>query len=558
MTSDSKPATFVRSATGLVRSSSWVDMMFLNLVSFGGFWSIIYAFTYAPLYGGDPAVSLLLTAPGILALLGVYFIFNTSMPRSGGDYVYISRVLNPALGLAANFVGWAIFLWFWIGDAASVFSSQGLSQILSVFHALTGSSSAGSLSAWFPVPINNFIVGTIAIVGFTLLVIMSSRAYYRIQNILMAIAVIGIAITAILLISAVANPSSFVNSFNSYATHVNAGLSPNAYDNISAAGAAVAPTHSPTNLGANLLLVPLWFTVLFWVFSSNYLGGELKNASKTAGKALFASFGIVFASTIVILEAAYYGLGFNFMVGIDYIYYGYSPNTLGATPNLALIAGILSNNSLLVIFLGIGIVSGFLLVAPWAMTIMSRILFAYSFDRVVPVSLADVSSRFSTPVKAILVASIGGEIMLVFLSGIFGGTTSSAAFALYSYASIGDIGITFVIVSIAAILYPYRKKDLYNTTASVKRKIAGVPMITWLGLLALIYSVATVVWYTYDQTFYFFGCPAGGVVACDYNPFLIVLSVLFVATIGYYYVLRSYRGRQGVPIDAVFSEIPPE
>jgi basic amino acid/polyamine antiporter, APA family len=532
--------------------------MFLNLVSFGSFWSIIYAVTYAPLYGGDPAVSLLLTAPGILALLGVYYIFNTSMPRSGGDYVYVSRILNPAVGLAANFVGWAIFLWFWIGDAASVFSSEGLSQILSVYHGLSGATWAGSLASWFPVPINNFALGTFVIVIFALLVIGSRGVYYRMQNILMSVAVIGIAITAILLVYSVFDPSSFVNSFNSYANHVGAGLTPNAYDNISAAGAAVALPHSPSNLSASLLLVPLWFTVLFWVFSSNYLGGELKNASHTAGKAMFTAFGISFASTLIILEAAYYGLGYNFLAGIDYIYYGYLPNTLGATPNLGLIVGILSNNSLIVIFLGVGIVSGFLLVAPWGMTIMSRILFSYSFDRLVPSSLADVNSRFSTPVKAILVAAIGGEIMLVFLSGILGGTTSSTALALYSYAAIGDIGITFTIVGITAIIFPYRKKQLYETASSVKRKIAGVPVITWLGLITLVYSVATVVWYTYDQNFYFFGCPAGGVVACDYNDFLILLAVLFIATVAYYFGVSAYRKRRGFIMAGAFAEIPPE
>src|SRR5712692_8698913 len=98
----------------------WLDLLFLNVVSFGGAWSIIYALTYAPYYGGDPAFSLLLTAPGILALLG-------------SDYVFMSRILHPAVGLAANFIGYSIFLWFWIGDAATVFSTQGLAQTFSVF-----------------------------------------------------------------------------------------------------------------------------------------------------------------------------------------------------------------------------------------------------------------------------------------------------------------------------------------------------------------------------------------------------------------------------------------
>ncbi len=89
--------------------SAW-DMLFLNVVSFGGAWSIIYALEYVPTYGGNPLVALLLTAPGILALLGVYYIFQVSMPRSGGDYIFMGRVLHPALALAANFAGYAFFL----------------------------------------------------------------------------------------------------------------------------------------------------------------------------------------------------------------------------------------------------------------------------------------------------------------------------------------------------------------------------------------------------------------------------------------------------------------
>jgi APA family basic amino acid/polyamine antiporter len=564
------PSFFARNATGLVRSMNWVDLMFLNVVSFGGAWSIIYAVTYAPYYGGDPAVSLLLTAPGILALLGVYYIFNVSMPRSGGDYVYSSRVLHPAIGFAANFVGYTIFLWFWIGDAASLFSSQGLSQTLNVYGGLTGQGWASTLSTWVAQPWNNFTLGTIAIFGFAAIVIVSTRLYFWIQNIFMTLAVLSLAAIAILLVGSLANPSAFVSSFNKYAA--TSGLTPNPYANITASGASFAPASgvSPTNISAAILLVPLWFTVLFWVFVSNYLGGETKQVKTTAKRALFGGFAIIFVATIVIFEVLYYSLGpqsYNFVLGLDNIYYGYAPSTLGVIPNLSLIVAILANNPYVVLFLAVGIVSGFILVAPQCMILMSRILFSYSFDRLVPSSIADVNSRFATPVKAILVAAVGGEVMLVFLSNILskGSTagnsaqgTAFTALSLYTYAGLATIGLTFVFVSLSAIFFPWRRKDLYEQTSAVKRKIAGVPVITWLGIVALVYSLTTIVWYSYDYKFYTFGCPAGLAAGCDYNYFLIFLPIAFFVAIGYYFGVSAYRSRKGMPFGKVFAEIPPE
>jgi len=551
---------------------NWLDLLFLNVVSFGGAWSIIYALTYAPYYGGDPAFSLLLTSPGILALLGIYYIFNTSMPRSGGDYVFTSRILHPAIGLAANFIGYTIFLWFWIGDAATVFSTSGLAQTFSVFGSLTGASWATGAAAWLTPPasgfaVNNFLVGTLFIIFFSLVVLFRTRLYFWIQNVFMSIAVVGLAIIAILLLVAAANPSIFITNFNNYAHNVNStfaaasssGLHAFNYVNTTAQSVFPPGDTSLSNIGNNLLLVPLWFTVLFWVYVSNYLGGETKTARSTVKRALFGSFAIVFVSTLVILETAYKALGVGFITGADNIYYGYLANPLGAPPNLTLLASVLTGNAILTLFLGIGIVAGFILVAPQCMTLMSRILFSYSFDRVAPKGLADVSDRFHTPVKAILVAAIGGEIMLAVLTGALGGTTSSTAFALYIYAGLATISLTFTFVAISAIIFPYRRKELYEVASTVKRKIAGIPLVSWLGIIALVYIWYTVAeYFVLNQTFYTFGCPSGGAVGCDFNYFVGYLFVAFLAAIGFYFVIRWYRSRSGIPFDMTFKEIPPE
>jgi APA family basic amino acid/polyamine antiporter len=558
----SKTPVFVREATGLVRSMNWVDLMFLNVISFGGAWSIIYALEYAPFYGGDPAVSLLLTAPGILALLGVYYIFNTSMPRSGGDYVYISRTIHPAIGFAANFVGYTLFLWFWIADAATVFTSNGLAQTLSVFGTLTGSTSAVNAASQLTVPAYNFTIGTIALVVFAIIVMFSKRLYFAIQNVLMTIAVVGLAVIAILLGFALSNPSSFQNNLNSYAAKTGISLAGGAYQNLTASGASLSAsgyTHSITSISANLYLVPLWFTVLFWVFVSNYLGGETKNVKVTARRALFGSFAIIFVATIVILETAYYALGYNFLLGADNIALGYVPNPFGALPNLTLFVSVLANNPYLVIFLGIGIIAGFVLVAPQSMILMSRILFSYSFDRMAPSGIASVSTRFGTPVKATLVALVGAEVMLAILSGVLIPSVSSTlGLLLYSYAGLATITLTFTFISISAIIFPYRRKSLYEVSSSVRTKVLGVPLITWLGIISLVYSLSTIIAYSTDRSFYLGSCSAGAVLSCDFNPFLAFLAIMFVASVGYYFGVRQLRRSKGIPFDMAFAEIPPE
>lgn len=542
---------FVREATGLVKNLSWFDLFFYSFVTFGGLWSIIYATEYAPLYGGNPVFSLILTTPGVLALLGVYYIFQTMMPRSGGDYVFNSRLLHPAIGFAANFAGWTFFYWFWIGDAAAVFTTQGLAQMLNVYGSLTNQPWALSSANIFT-PVMIFLIGTIAIIGFTLLVIFSSQKYFRIQNVLMSIDVLAILIIAIILL--LMKPVSFQAAFNEYATKM--GVS-NAYAQLTKAGMAYWGGPTPTGLfsGYTFLLIPLWYTVLFWVFGSNYLGGELRNTASNAKKALFCSFLLALISLTMVLGLAYVKLGPSFLTGAGYYALGYAPNPLPVLPNIALFAGIASGNYLISLIIGLGVVFGFLLVIPWGLIGASRVFFAYAFDRLAPLSLADVNQRWHSPVKSILIAALGGEVFLVFLSGVIGPATSSYAFLLYSYAALAAIGFLFPFTAISAILLPFFRKQIYEQACPVKRKIIGVPVVTWLGMVALIYCAITMFYYSYDYQFYF---GAGTLAASTYFPFLIGVSVMFVACVGYYYIVRNRSAKRGFPIDKIFAEIPPE
>ena len=119
---------FVRNATGLVRELSAFDAF--NLV----FSAVLIPVGITQVMGFTPQfwphanmlVSFAIATPLVLCFGLVYLYFTTLMPRSGGDYVWVSRTLHPSLGFLVNFSLTFVFLtwvsgvgWGWIGALQS-------------------------------------------------------------------------------------------------------------------------------------------------------------------------------------------------------------------------------------------------------------------------------------------------------------------------------------------------------------------------------------------------------------------------------------------------------
>src|ERR1700686_3100378 len=94
---------FVRKATGLVREISLRDTVLLNLayVSFPlGFTFITLIGSIYP--GANVGVAFVITSLLVVPQLLTYGMLASAMPRSGGDYLFIGRALQPLLGFLAN------------------------------------------------------------------------------------------------------------------------------------------------------------------------------------------------------------------------------------------------------------------------------------------------------------------------------------------------------------------------------------------------------------------------------------------------------------------------
>jgi uncharacterized membrane protein YeiB len=118
---------------------------------------------------------------------------------------------------------------------------------------------------------------------------------------------------------------------------------------------------------------------------------------------------------------------------------------------------------------------------------------------------------------------------------------------VFNYVAMFAIG--FWITSFAAILLPYRKKDLFESAPpSVRRKVAGIPLVTIAGVINLL--LFSLILYAS------FAMPAfAGPVGLGATAFVVGLYVLgFII----YFIAKAIRRQEGVDLDLLYTEIPPE
>jgi len=96
---------YVRKSSGLTRNVSANDAFIANLVGMGilvnAFW-IVYASASYPDADLTGTVFTALIVNLIVAY--VYWMLSTAMPRTGGDYVWVGRIIHPSVAFMENIV----------------------------------------------------------------------------------------------------------------------------------------------------------------------------------------------------------------------------------------------------------------------------------------------------------------------------------------------------------------------------------------------------------------------------------------------------------------------
>src|SRR3954454_5029444 len=96
---------FVRRSTGLVREASALDATIFNAVFSAPVgatlaWGVFFALTAFP--GSDLVAATLWSVVLNVPILIMMSLLASSMPKTGGDYVWVSRILSPPAAVVSN------------------------------------------------------------------------------------------------------------------------------------------------------------------------------------------------------------------------------------------------------------------------------------------------------------------------------------------------------------------------------------------------------------------------------------------------------------------------
>jgi amino acid transporter len=184
----------------------------------------------------------------------------------------------------------------------------------------------------------------------------------------------------------------------------------------------------------------------------------------------------------------------------------------------------------------------------WSGTVFlssTRVIFAAAFDRLLPEKVAEVDSRTRTPIYALLMMVLPSLVV-----------TALFAWNIFDFQSLTldstlVIAVTYLGSTIAAILLPYIKRNLYEASPIAKYKVAGIPLITIAGVIFGAFLVFLLFeWFIDPLQLYGIGLAN--------TSSVIFMAVMYLLALVIYLGFRMYRKQQGIDIDKVYQEIPVE
>ncbi len=526
---------FVRKSSGLVREMGWRDAMSVALSGINPATVVAIFFVYlAFASNADLTLPYIVAAVAMIPLALSYGQLVSSMPRSGGDFVYLSRIFHPAVGAAIG-VGFLLFAILQISQNAIFLGSLSLPE----FFRATGEALNWNALVTFSGTLGNqsaqFITAAVIIVGGCVLGMFGARALSRTMFWCFTTAVVGLLIFVVV---ALAHSTSDFQS---------------AYDSANGSGAYQNVISATGDQGISIGgTVDGFFKILpfaaigFWGFTiANYPAGEIKKPGQTYTVATIT--GLVCGAIFLAIGwlAVRHMAGLHFLqassaLSGDESLWG---NLTGGAPTASqyyvdLVAGGLPS-----IIISAAFAIGGLMFVLAMVLIISRVAFALAFDRVLPEQLADVNERTHAPIKALVVAIIGG-LLFAYL------TIYSTGFVSMTRNSVLVWAFIFTVGSIAAVCLPFRRRDLYEGSPKViEGKWFGLPPIAVIaGISALIQG--TLFYIAATNTSINGGYDTGS-----------ILTLVGIAVVGLiaYAISRAYlKGSKGIDLSLAMRELPPE
>jgi APA family basic amino acid/polyamine antiporter len=524
---------FVRKATGLVRGWSLHDAFIyatfsINLITLG-----LYIFSFGPFI---PKASLLLA----VVLSGAYLCFQTIvyasliavMPRAGGDYIWVSRVISGGVGFVLAVCGWWFINWHWVPIYANILNKEFFQPLAAIVGWNRGVTFWGE-------PKGIFTASVITAVLAAAFISIGMRGYARLQKICFYGGVLGLLIVFGLLIFH--SKEAFQGAFNHYAVSTYHATTPDAYAATLKKGTYDgAGSLGGLAFGSTVLLIPMIAFFNLWSNWGATLYGEVRGASDFR-KNIMAMAGALIVTSIgavIFLLLIAHTMGWNFYNSANNAFWSGTDSMGGVWPYPVTLATFFVSPWLQ--FIVIVLMS--LWFFGWVGTVFltaSRVIFATAFDRILPEWAARVNKR-GVPYYAILIMLLPSLVISYFYA-------YNSTFTSWTLDATLVIAVTFVGSTVAAGILPWRKPEIYNASPIAKYRVAGIPLITAAAVLFLAFLGFCIYYWLKDAVY-----------GSNDRGSLIYMGCLYGVALGIYVVSRIVRRRQGMDLGMVYNEIPVE
>ena len=523
---------YVRKASGLVRVISSKEAMIFNLVGMGIVINIFWIYWASAAYpNANLVLTTLITLPINAIFAYTYWMLATAMPRTGGDYIYVSRIIHPSVGFATNFVFFLIMA-SWIGWFPAVVVTDITPVILANLGIVTGNTAYFTMATSIASNVNlAFIFSVIIVILVTLTLLYSPKAPIKV-----ALAIFAYCALAYIWFVGL----NFIYGYQTFAHNLQTMMNVNANQIVQMVQQKMGHAMNFTFAGTMIGLVYTMMSYIGYANSSYYAGELSGKPEKTQAVAIFGT-AIIFSLIIFILYSSmYYAYSHTFLVAASWLSVNGNPAyPLPAIPTPAH----------LVVFLHPDVFTAFLIPSAVALTMIGfaivyfytplRMMFAWTFDRLFPSSIASVDSR-GVPRNAILIGMVIGII--------------SAYLNIYtqvlSYISYANFGwwLAVSIVEFTGMIFPFVRKDIFDASPKmVKVRIGGVPLMSIISAI----GVPLGLWISYSTILpSFTGFPIEPI-------YVTSMLFVFIGAFIYWWLAYFYQKKRGIPMELVHKTLPP-
>jgi len=528
---------YTRKSSGLVREVGVKEVIALS----AGFVAIGFLFFSVPtalgvLPNGNFTWPIIAATVSWVFTALVYWQLTAAMPRSGGDYIYASRIFGPAIGAMVG-LGLLLAMMFIFYVNCEVFINPELAFCFWALSRPLSSPALASFSTTLTTPTGTFVGTLVMTVVSTLVCLLSVRRVTTIIFGVVVFAILGFLLATGVMLAV--SRTAFIHALAGFSGG-NTGAFAQILQAAHHAGWAAGVTASDT-----FSLYPFAFLLLLGVTAANLTGGELKRPQRSY---LIGVGSTVLALTVCLLVGWF---AMEHLVGLSFL----QASSFLTTSHPATLANItsapLGDSGIFYAYAVAGSVIRVLiavsfpathLVGPLILLLLtSRLVFALSWDRLLPVGLSTVSARLHTPVRAVVFTSVGGVIFAVL--GRYTGLAALLATLSLVFA------VMFVLASAALAILPYRRRDLYAAIPKpLGEKWFGVPPATVIGVSSVL--VNGFVAYLIATTSAISGSYDLGSV--------LTLVVIFAAGPVLYFVGRLTRRNTALDPRLAMRELPPE